>query len=85
MMKRFRYILLKILPAAGKAARRYGGGMPGFSGKTQALMVSVIKCRCYSGGRVIEPPGILWDHAACGALIPNGKPHGTIESSFRDE
>jgi hypothetical protein len=73
MMKEVIQILLKILPAAGKAARRYGGGMADLSGKTQALMVSAIKCKCYSGGRVIEPPGRKRGHAPFRALIPKIK------------
>ena len=79
MMKEFKHILPRILPAAGKAARQYGGGVPVYSEKTKALTVSTDKCIGYSGGRVIEPPGIQRNHAACGALIPDGKPHGIVE------
>lgn len=82
MMKEFNYILPRILPAAAKAARWYGSGVTGFAGKTQALMVSAIKCKGYTGGKVIEPPG---REGSCPdrALIPDENHMELLKDHYR--
>lgn len=68
-MNQFRYILLKILPSASKAAGQYGGGVPKLSGKTEALIVPAVKRLGYSGCKAVTPPGRGRDHTSSEVLI----------------
>jgi hypothetical protein len=79
MTKQIRYKLLRILPAAVKAAWQYDGGVTTFYRNIRVLAESVLKYPCYYGNRVIEPPGREWGHAPSRTLIPKIKPHRVVE------